>query len=182
VAGRRHEEWEAVVNEAMASLRAGGTATLPELLDEVRVGEIVEGISAGGDTESSLAYRRMAESLFVRTSFYETRHYLEQGDLSSALLVSRVADAVYPDHPRVCLNLARIHAGLGGLEAAFASLACYVDAPGADADTLDADPWLAPIRRDPRFQAAIARLKGGRATPPRAGDAPSPVADPARHP
>jgi predicted esterase len=109
----------------------------------------------GEDPADADAAQRILAMLAVQTSFYLPSTFLEEGSPEKALAMLRIAAAVRPESPRVCLQQARAYAQMGKKEPALKSLRCAVDSGLVPRQMLEEDPYLAPLREDPAFQAAL---------------------------
>lgn len=78
------------------------------------------------------------------------------GDNASALAKLEEAAQLRPDYPRVQMNLARLYAAAGRTDDALAALQRLADM-GLQMNIV-ADPALAPLKEQPRFQALATRL------------------------
>lgn len=141
-------------------------APLPpgELMRRLAVDEM-ENRAATGDSLEAAYVRRMLADLEVRARFYEPRAYLAAGEPERALAVLAVAERLSPGRPGVCLGRARALAVEGRDAEAFRALRCAAEG-GVPRSLLVRDPYLAPLRADPRWEDAV-EAAGGRTTPPR---------------
>ena len=110
------------------------------MLERLDVPELLHGAASARDAEDARSYQRILELLFARTSFYEPRQYLKEGDLV----------------------LAGLHAQLDELDEAMEWLECYAGSPGASAAVLESDTLLAPLGDQPGFRRVLERLGEGR--------------------
>ncbi len=177
----------AEVRRALAALEDGlerfneYARRLLAFLQEVRDGGALPGVAEGverleirrlqamardtADRFSPLQAARLLNSAFVRLSFYEPRTYFEEGRPDRALAVLDLAQVIRPMQPQVCYNRARALVALDRLDEAAAAVACFAASRLASADSLEADPNLAGLRRHKAFQALITRLRE-RGSPP----------------
>ncbi len=93
-------------------------------------------VAASGDSLSRAAARRALELVFVHTSFYEPRAYLEQQNAEHALAALRIAESAEAGRPGVCLQRARAYALLRSERSALESLTCARDARILSPDVL----------------------------------------------
>ena len=116
---------------------------------------------AGGEKarDDALAAQRLLELVAVHTSFYLPSDYLERKDPGRALAVLRIAEAIKPDSPGVCLGLARARAQIGQKAQAIEDLRRAVGSGRVDAAVIEADPWLAPLRDEAGYRELLERLK-----------------------
>ena len=110
------------------------------------------------DIEKAAAAKRMLAGAFVNTAFYEPRDYFQNEDFVRAMGMLQIANAIQPDTPRVCYQIARAAAQLGSMDEAFKALACGLKAEWATKDLVDADDLLEPLRADPRYGELIRLL------------------------
>jgi tetratricopeptide (TPR) repeat protein len=138
------------------------SAQPPRLEKSLRELQIAELKRAAGDTRNSIAAfaaQRLLERVFVFSSFYEPRGYLDRGDAARALALLAIAEEVRPDDPTVCYSRARALAQLGRVDDALRAVECLVQAGWVDSDRLEADANLESLRDDPGFRAVLARLR-----------------------
>lgn len=114
--------------------------------------------AAGSDRTDAEQAARLLEIVYVQTSFYLPREALRRGDPDRALVALRVAEAARPGRPRTCLFRARAHATAGRADEAFEAIACVRRRGPLPAELLRDDSRLAPLRDDPRWAEALARL------------------------
>ncbi len=99
----------------------------------------------------------MLEHIFVRAAYYEPQDFLDRGDPERALGITLIAGQIKPEHPLVCYNRARAHAQLGHTEEALQALDCAIAAGAFNPASLTEDPYLEPLRSEPRFRELIER-------------------------
>jgi pimeloyl-ACP methyl ester carboxylesterase len=157
---RRLVGWDEHYREVSRALRDGADLALHELLERLEVPAFQQGAASTEDAEEARSYQRILELAFARTSFYEPRQYLAEGDPERALLMAEVAATIKPEDPGTCLILAGLHAHLGRSDEALEWVGCYARSPTASAAVLESDPLLTPLRADRRFRGILARLGG----------------------
>lgn len=155
----RERSFQSRFHEHLASLRSA--TPLPEPATSVsRLGipALRQQEEAGDPLEREMA-TRMLETVFVYTSFYEARRFLESGDPARALLMVEIAAAARPGHPRVCWNRARALAQLGDPDGALEALSCVIASGAVTRDGLDADPYLAPVRGTDAYRSMTGGMR-----------------------
>jgi predicted esterase len=98
------------------------------------------------DYQESGAARRMLASAFANAGFYEPRAYLRARDFERAAGVLYIAQAIFPDQPRTCYQLAQATAQLGRTHEAIDALRCAVEADWVTPESIETDELLDPIR------------------------------------
>ncbi|MGD8375367.1 MAG: tetratricopeptide repeat protein [Acidobacteriota bacterium] len=150
----RERSFQARFHEHLASLRS--VTPLPEpgrSVSRLGIQALRSQEQEAGDVLEREMAARMLETVFVYTSFYETRRFLEAGDPARALLMVEIAAAARPGHPRVCWNRARALAQLGNLDGALEALSCVIAAGAVSRQILEAEPYLAPVRGTDAFRS-----------------------------
>ena len=125
---------------------------------ELRIASLKREAADPSDPLGADAAHRLLALAFAHTSFYEPRQLLESAKPARALASLGVAEAIKPGHPGVCYRTAQALAQLGRREEAMASLACAVEGGVADAEGIEADTYLTPLREEPAYRALIERL------------------------
>ena len=139
---------------------SGDLPTMDSAIRKLRI-EKLKKQAESDDSEKAAAAKRMLASAFVNTAFYEPRNYFQNEDFVRAMGMLRIANAIQPDTPRVCYQLARAAAQLGSADEAFEALECGLKAEWATRDLVEADDLLEPLRADPRYGALIQSLTAG---------------------
>jgi len=106
----------------------------------------------GSDAEAA---QRILSMVFVQSSFYLPAEFLENKKPDAALAMLRIAAAIRPDDPRVCLQESRVYAQLSRNQEALQSLRCALDAGALPPGLLESDAYLAPLRDDPAYRTLI---------------------------
>ena len=156
---RRQLDYEKHFYKFLEDVKTKSIPSLDDAVNQLRIAELLEGASHTKDSVAALGYQRIIEIVFVRTSFYEPRTYIEQGDLERALLMTLIAGIAKPNNPRVCNNLGGLYAQMGRADEAFEALECLVASSSATVAALQANTMLKPLRADPRYGALLARLR-----------------------
>jgi predicted esterase len=112
------------------------------------------------DPASAQAARRLLESTFILTAFYEPRDYLQRGDHRRALAVLDIAQAVKPSDASVCYSRARVYVALRRPQDALRALDCATAGGSVSAARLESDSTLAPLRGESAFRALVERVRG----------------------
>ncbi|MDQ6829905.1 MAG: hypothetical protein M3081_13680 [Gemmatimonadota bacterium] len=125
------------VMKGLLTLRASTRpASAGEALERELALDSLRRVASSGDSLSRAAARRSLELVFVHTSFYEPRAYLEQQNGEHALAALRVAEKAEPGRPGVCLQRARAQALLSSEKSVLQALTCARDAHILSADVL----------------------------------------------
>lgn len=114
-----------------------------------------------GSTEAErLSARRILAALFVQTSFYLPREYLERRDSRRANLCAAVAAHVAPERAALVLyNFACLQARLGEKTGALATLRTAVAKGFRDVSLIETDPDLASVRGEEGYRRIVEELK-----------------------
>ena len=113
------------------------------------------------DSTSAIAARRALERIVMHMSFYAPREFFDAKRYAHAAYALQIARLVKPDDGGVCFWQARALAQLGDKGNALAALECAGASRQVSVEAIEADPLLAPLRSDPRYEAVVRRLKGG---------------------
>jgi predicted esterase len=157
---RRQSDWERRYGSVSALIRDKEPPSMDWVLTELGVSDVMDGAAADQDRLEAASYQRILELLFVRTSFYEPRRYVAEGDLERALLMTQVAEAIRPGDPRVSLRLAEIFAQLARLDEAFEALRRFAASSAGTAGAVEDNEGLEPLRSDIRYRQILALLGG----------------------
>ena len=106
----------------------------------------------------------------MHMSFYAPREFFDAKRYAHAAYALQIARLVKPDDGGVCFWQARALAQLGDKGNALAALECAGASRQVSVEAIEADPLLAPLRSDPRYEAVVRRLKGGSRSGRRATD------------
>ena len=156
----RQKEFEARLYAFIEESRTAPTPIpLKESLYDLRIEALKRDAGQTEDRITGDGAKRLLALALASTAFYEPRDHLANGDPARALAVLRVAEAIEPDSPQVCYNLARALAQLDRKAEAVESLERAARSGVLDAGTLEADPYLDPVREETRYIAIIERLK-----------------------
>jgi predicted esterase len=143
-------------DEIRTSLRA---PRLSEAVRHLEIDRLKRRAASIEDPMDALAAQRLLEEVFVRTSFYEPRHFLEQGEPEVAIALLLIAQEIRPRHPQVCYYLARGYAQAGQHDEAFEALGCFLQTSAVDVSRIEADSLLAPLRADPRYRELLDAIR-----------------------
>jgi predicted esterase len=138
-----------------------GLPSLERATKSLKIEELERRAAEAEDQLESEAAVRVLEHVFVRTAFYEPEDFMGQGEFERALGIALIAGRIKPEHPYVCLGVARAQAQLGQVEEALRALECLVASGATSADFLGQDPYLEPLRGEPAYREILARLEGG---------------------
>jgi predicted esterase len=112
------------------------------------------------DSTAAIAARRALERIVMHMSFYVPREFFESRRYAHAAYALQIARLIKPDDGGVCLWQARALAQLGDKANALSALECAAASKEVTAAAIEGDPLLEPLRSDPRYEAAVRRLKG----------------------
>lgn len=132
---------------------------LSESLSFLQIESLKRRAGAKEDPDNALAAQRLLELVAVHTSYYLPSDYLERKDPGRALAVLRIAEAIQPHSPGVCLGLARARAQIGQKTQALEDLRRAVAGGQVDAAFIEADRWLAPLHEEAGYKELLERLK-----------------------
>ncbi len=148
----------ALLGAVMTRIReAGGTPDPDRLRELLGIDPLRRAAADSTDAAAAAEAARFLALVFVQAGFYQPRQLIKDGKPGSALAVLRLADVIRPDQPGVLLRMAQAYAGMKMPREAMLSLHRAVE--GGLAADLDADPYLASLRGDPRFAALAARAR-----------------------
>lgn len=139
----------------------GGLPSLERASRRLKLEELQRRAAQTEDLLEADAAVRLLEHVFVRTAFYDPEDFMGQGEFERALGITLVAGQIKPDHPYVCLGVARAQAQLGRVEEALQALECLVESGAASAEFLEGDQYLEPLRAEPGYREILTRLEGG---------------------
>ena len=111
------------------------------------------------DMAASVVAGRALERIFMHTAFYLPRDLFAARHYTHAALSLAVARTVKPADGGACLWHARALAQLGDTNRALEALECAAASKQVPAATVETDPFLQPLRSDPRYEAAVRQLK-----------------------
>ena len=101
------------------------------------------------------AAQRILSMVFVQASFYQPTEFLGSGKPDAALAMLRIAAAIQPANPRVCLQQSRAYAQLSRNQEALQSLRCALESGMVPPDLVRRDAYLAPLRDDPAYRKIL---------------------------
>jgi predicted esterase len=113
--------------------------------------------SSTEDPLEAQAAQRMLALAFVHLSYYEPVACLERRDAARAAAFLQVAASIQPDDPGLLVMTARARAQLGQVADALEALERAASLAQLDPGRLREDPWLAPLAKEPRFEAILSR-------------------------
>lgn len=132
---------------------------LAESLSYLQIESLKKRAGSREDAADALAAQRLLELVAVHTRFYLPSDYMERKDHGRALAVLRIAEAIDPESPGVHLNLARARAQIGQKGQALEDLRRAVASGRFDAELIEVDPLLAPLREEAGYKELLAGLK-----------------------
>jgi len=113
------------------------------------------------DPADADAAQRILSMVFVQASFYQPTEFLEKGNPDAALAMLRIAAAIRPGNPRICLQQARAYVQLSRNEEALLSLRCALESGLVPRNLVETDASLAPLRADPAYRKMLQELDAG---------------------
>lgn len=143
--------------QILETVRAGQSdLVLTKLVGDLGIASLHKE-AVGESYEAQSAQRRLAEILPLAGS-YIPKELMERGDYRGALACYSIAAAVRPEAPFPPFNMARAHARLGSKKDALAALGRALDNGFDDRQRFESDPDLASLRKEPAYEALVARL------------------------
>jgi hypothetical protein len=139
--------------------RAGQPPTIDQARKRLELDMLQREAARSDDSISTTGARRALERVFTHMSFYAPRDFFGERRYAHAALALRVARLVKPTDAGACLWHARALAQIGDRDDALGALECAAASRQIDAAAIEADPLLATLRSDPRYEAAVRRLK-----------------------
>lgn len=160
----RIASWQKAYTDRLAEFlgdfrTADPAVPLQKALDRLQIADIMRRAADTTDLLESLSAQRAIAHVMIYTSFYEPDDYFVRNDPARALAILGIAATIKPDDPTVCYARARALTMLNRPSEAVTALDCITRATWANAERLESDPNLAPLRDDPGFKALIARLR-----------------------
>jgi predicted Zn-dependent protease len=89
----------------------------------------------------------------------QARASMEQKDYAAAARACETAALMRPENPMAWYNLAVARAGAGNKRRALEALEQAAAKGFSDAGRLDAEPLLAPLRTDARYEAVVKSIR-----------------------
>ena len=127
----------------------------PDLGEEVRLEALLARAEQQEDRPDADAAQRILSMVFVQASFYQPTELLKDGKPGAALAMLRIAAAIRPRHPRVCLQQSRTYAQLSRNKEALESLRCALESGMVPPELVEGDAYLAPLRSDPAYRKIL---------------------------
>lgn len=149
--------WSSIADLSLLFLNVRLNRSPPDperILEEASVPSLSAEAADAADPAAAAAASRLLEHIFVHTSFYLPLEFIEDGRTEHAMAVLDVAEAIFPDRPRVCHFRARALVPAGRMEDALEAVRCALDA-GLPPGTLENDPGLGALRELPAFTALV---------------------------
>jgi predicted esterase len=134
------------------------------VIGEFREGLEIERLQAearGEDSLSAQGAQRRLENAFAQLSFYTPRNMLRRGWTDRAFASLAVAEVIKPGNPSICWRRAQALVQAGRLSDAIHELECLPEAGVTGTAFLEEDPYLEPIRGDPRYRSLLERMRAG---------------------
>jgi predicted esterase len=89
--------------------RDNSPPSVEKIRSTLRLSELRNRARQTSDTLDALSAKRMLASVSVRTSFYEPRRYLAQGDTLKALTMYAVAQSIQSENSQLCAERDRVY-------------------------------------------------------------------------
>jgi hypothetical protein len=104
--------------------RANPPASVEKLRSQLNLDELGERAHQTTDTLDALSAKRRLASVLVRSSFYEPRRFLAQGDTLKALTMYALAQSIQPDNTQLCAERDRLYHSYAIKKSVARELAC----------------------------------------------------------
>ncbi|MGH9369576.1 MAG: TPR end-of-group domain-containing protein, partial [Thermoanaerobaculia bacterium] len=154
--------YEELARKLMADLRSEESVPPQRVAQDLRLPALRRRAESGKSEAERLSARRLLAALFVQTSFYLPRQYLERRDARHASLCAAVAAHVSPERAgAVWYNFACLQAQAGDEKGALASLSTAVGKGFRDAASMEKDEDLESLRGEEAFLELLEGLKRG---------------------
>jgi tetratricopeptide (TPR) repeat protein len=133
--------------------------TVRDVVRELRIAELQKESEDVSHPREARAAQRLLEYLFVTTSFYLPRQYLEEKEPTHALSMLEVAERIRPGSFGSLVFFARAYAQKGDEKKAIESLRKACEIRPLTQEFLLGDPYFDPIREEPGFKELFQSLK-----------------------
>ena len=133
-------------------------------LGELQIKKLLEQAKDREDRYAARSAQRRLETTWVHASFYLPTEFEERGRLDSAFQMLELAQAIFPERPQTHLRMAQIHVRRGRIDRAFEALNTASESGWVRVEWLRQNEVWAPLHRDPRWPALLARL-GSQSSP-----------------
>ena len=133
--------------------------TVRDVVRELRIAELQKESEDVSHPREARAAQRLLEYLFVTTSFYLPRQYLEEKEPTHALSMLEVAERIRPGSFGSLVFFARAYAQKGDEKKAIESLRKACEIRPLTQEFLAGDPYFDPIREEPGFKELFQSLK-----------------------
>jgi predicted Zn-dependent protease len=111
------------------------------------------------DSEEGRHARRLLEAVYVQTSFYLRRNFMEHGEYRKAGLMLDISASIHPEDPDNWYLLACTHALTGEKEKAIQALKSAVEHGFNDVSKLESEYYLNSIREEKEFKKILQKVK-----------------------
>jgi hypothetical protein len=138
-------------NEPVTVAQVAAALKIPELRKRAE----------SADSEESLSAKRLLNMFMGQLAFYQPQTLLPKKKYDLAVFMISVAAEIQPDNPDLWVEMATIHAlkGKPGHRKALECLRTAVDKGFSDRSYLETKPELAELRKDPKLQEILARMR-----------------------
>jgi hypothetical protein len=153
-ATRRLDAWIARVGGDSATAKRAASDVRGAFAD-LRIAALRR-LAGGGDRDVADSATRRLRRIDAFTGFYLPERFLARGESGRAASMLRLSLAINPAQPWLHWRLAKLHAGDGDRNAAFAELQAARAGGAFDAKSLREDPAWTALRDDARWSEASA--------------------------
>ncbi len=133
--------------------------TVGDMTRELQLDELEKQSKDMSRPRKAYAAQRILEYVFVTTSFYMPRRYLEKEESLRAISTLKVAERIRPGTFQTHIFLARAYAQKGDEKKALEALQKAHEIHPLTQEFLGSDPYFEPIREEPGFKELFQRLK-----------------------
>jgi tetratricopeptide (TPR) repeat protein len=136
-----------------------GPATVGRIAGALHVAELRKKAAEASDPEERWSAKRLLAALQGQTGFYLPTLFMERKQYDRAIFVLTLASEINPKNPYPHFNRAAALAQKGDHRKALQALEQAVDLGFKDADSVEKDEQLAPLRNEEEFKKILARLR-----------------------
>ena len=133
--------------------------TVGDMIRELRLDDLEKQSKDMSRPRKAYAAQRILEYVFVTTSFYMPRRYLEEGESLRAISTLKVAERIRPGTFRNLIFFARAYTQKGDEKKAVEALRKAHEIHPLTQEFLESDPYFDPIREEPIFRQFYLDLK-----------------------
>jgi predicted esterase len=144
----------------------GDSLPLARLVRQLRLDALRRRADSNPGSLDGQAAARMLAEVFVQTSFYLPRGFVERSDFDRALLCLELAERAQPGAASVAFERAIVHARAGKPDDAIADLERAAERGLRSAEAIRREPAFAELTNRPRFTTLLRRLDRETEDPP----------------